>query len=187
MIGCVAPAPVTVDFTQFLEPAVHVVQVVQVPHLQIIKTVETLVSLFSSRHPNLHEFGTCPVRRMKPVEMVEVGPPLSADSAPPMFVTTPMVAAPLVVVEDVQPGPMVEHAVPAPAKTRTSFSWTLGHVCLIWSAVHAAFTPSRLVPEIELVSLDQRVLSIFATWVLGLFFCPAIFILSMSSNRKSLC
>ena len=41
----VAPAPVTVDFTQFLEPTVHVVQVVQVPHLQIIETVETLVSL----------------------------------------------------------------------------------------------------------------------------------------------
>ena len=71
---------------------------------------------------------------MKPVAMVEVGPPLPADSAPPMFVTTPMVAAPLVVVEHVQPGPIAEHAVPPPAKTRTSFldSWTF---FLIWPEV----------------------------------------------------
>ena len=51
--------------------------------------------------------------------MVEFGPPFPADSAPPTRVTTPVAAAPPVVVEYVQPDPVIEYAVPASSVTAT--------------------------------------------------------------------
>ena len=50
-------------------------------------------------------------------EVVELGPPLPAESAPPVFVTAPVVSAPLVVVKCVQLAPGVEYVAPAPAIT----------------------------------------------------------------------
>merc|ERR1712136_593623 len=64
--------------------------------------------------------GTAPIRQVAPaeiVEVVEIGAPLPAESAPPMFVTAPALEAPPVVVEYVQPTPVVEHVAPAPAVT----------------------------------------------------------------------
>ena len=46
---------------------------------------------------------------MKPAEIIDVAglePPLPAESDPPVSVTTPVVAAPPVVVEHVQPDPL---------------------------------------------------------------------------------
>ena len=63
--------------------------------------------------------GTAPVSPMKPAKIIDVAglaPPLPAESDPPMSVTTPVVAAPPVVVEHVQLDPMVEHAVPPPVE-----------------------------------------------------------------------
>ena len=48
--------------------------------------------------------------------MVELGPPLSAESTPPVFVTAPVVEAALVVVEHVQPAHVVEYVTPAPVE-----------------------------------------------------------------------
>ena len=49
--------------------------------------------------------------------MVEFEPPLSVESAPPMFVTAPVVEAPPVVVEFVESAHVVEYVTPAPAVT----------------------------------------------------------------------
>merc|ERR1712064_220523 len=51
------------------------------------------------------------------VEVVEMGAPLPAESAPPMFVTAPVLEAPPAVAEYVQPAPVVEYVAPAPAVT----------------------------------------------------------------------
>ena len=56
---------------------------------------------------------------MKPAKIVDVvglRPPLPAEFAPPVFVTTPVVDVPLVVVERAQPAPVISYVAPAPAK-----------------------------------------------------------------------
>merc|ERR1711991_1015197 len=57
--------------------------------------------------------GTAPVRQVAQaeiVEVVEMGAPLPAESAPPMFVTAPVLEAPPPVVEYVAPAPAVTYA-----------------------------------------------------------------------------
>ena len=49
--------------------------------------------------------------------MVEFEPPLSKESGPPILVTTSVVDAFPVVVEMVQPAPLVEFVAPSPAAT----------------------------------------------------------------------
>ena len=55
---------------------------------------------------------TAPVLEMAPAEIVEgveSWPPLPAECAPPMFATVPTVEQPPVVVECIQPTPVVEY------------------------------------------------------------------------------
>ena len=123
VIEYVAPAPVLVNF---LKPPVPVVQVVQVlqalrPQLLIIeKTVET-PDFQSAQGTHIAEFletaSVGHVSLAETVEMVEAIPPLHAESAPPVSVTTPVIDVPLVVVELVPPAPVDELVAPAPAVT----------------------------------------------------------------------
>merc|ERR1711945_74981 len=71
------------------------------PEIQTVQGTHTSESL-----------GTAPVRQVAQaeiVEVVEIGAPLPAESAPPMFVTAPVLEAP--------PAPVVEYVAPAPAVT----------------------------------------------------------------------
>ena len=91
VIEYVTPAPVTT----LLVPPVPAVYTVQVCHVRTIQGTQTSESL-----------GTVPVRHTAPAELVdkvELGPPSSAVSTPPVFVTAPMVEAAPVVAEYVQP------------------------------------------------------------------------------------
>ena len=81
-------------------------KIVEFPEMQAIQCTQTFESS-----------GTAPVRQVAPVEIVEVAelvPPFSAESAPPVFVTAPVVeAAPV----DVQPAHVVKYVTLAPAVT----------------------------------------------------------------------
>ena len=112
---------------------VPVVQVVQVPQVQVVeKTIEIPQLQIIEKSVEIPEIqtvqctqtseslGTAPVREVAPaeiVEVVELGPPLPAESAPPMFATAPAVELPPVVVEYIQPTPVDEYVAPAPAVT----------------------------------------------------------------------
>ena len=62
------------------------------------------------------------------VEGVEFGPPLPAESAPPMFATAPTVEPPPVVVEYIQPTPVVEYVAAAPAVTYAALAPVVEYV-----------------------------------------------------------
>ena len=71
---------------------------------------------------------TAPVRRVKfeeIVEIVELGPPLPAESALHVSMTAPVVHVSPVVVEFVQPAPVVEYVAPAPAVTYAALALVL--------------------------------------------------------------
>ena len=123
VIEYVAPAPVLVDFLKPPVPVVHFVQVPQAqrPQLLIIEKTVEIPDFQSAQGTNIAEFwetasvGHVPLA--KTVEMVEAMPPLHAESAPPVSVTTPVIDVPLVVVELVPPAPVDELVAPAPAVT----------------------------------------------------------------------
>ena len=121
-----APAP---DISLLLEPPapliqyidktvdVPVVQVVQVSHVQDVQNTSRPHSCQSSRKNDVSEtrtiqgtqtsesLGTAPGRHVafsEMVEVVELEPPVFAESAPPMFETARVVEAAPVVVEYVQ-------------------------------------------------------------------------------------
>ena len=80
---------------------------IEIPETRSAQGAQTSVSL-----------GPAPARQMMPaetVEMVEFVSPLPAEPVSPMCVATPVVEAPSVVVEHVQPVPMTEYAAPASA------------------------------------------------------------------------
>ena len=54
--------------------------------------------------------------------MVELGPPLSAECAPPMFETAPVVEVASVMVKCVQPAPVAEYGAPASAATAVAYA-----------------------------------------------------------------
>ena len=107
-----APAP---DHLELPVPVVHVVQSLQVQFFDTV--VETPVSLTVQGTQTSTSLGPAPVRPMKLAETmkeVEIEPPLSAVSIPPLRVATPVVDAPNVMVEHVLPAASVA---PAPAPT----------------------------------------------------------------------
>ena len=119
-----APSPlVDVPVVQVVEvPRVQVVEkTIEIPQLQIIGEIVEIPEIQTVQCTQTCEsLGTAPVREVAPadtVEVVELVPPLPAQSAPPMFATTPAVELPPVVVEDIQPTPMDEYVAPAPAVT----------------------------------------------------------------------
>merc|ERR1711945_75660 len=73
---------------------VPVVQVMQVPQVQVVeKTVEIPEIQTVQGTQTSESLGTAPVRQVAQaeiVEVVEMGAPLPAESAPPMFVTAPV-------------------------------------------------------------------------------------------------
>ena len=85
--------------------------------LQIIEnSVETPEIRSAQGSSTSASLGPASVRPMKPAEtmkVVEIERPLSAESVPPMRVTTPVVEAPLGVVKCAQPDPVSENAAPA--------------------------------------------------------------------------
>ena len=113
-----APAPVHADF---LEPPVPIVQVAKVPQVQVIeKSTRFSKSSLLTTPQTSESLGTTPVRPVtfaETVDTAEVGSPLLAEPVHPTRKTTPVVDAPLVVAELVQPAPVVELAAPASAVT----------------------------------------------------------------------
>ena len=102
-------------------PVAHVVQVLQVRDTQS-QTTEKIIeipeiqTILSTRTSEV--LGTAPGRNValsEVVEVVKLGPPLPAESAPPMFVTATVIEAPPVVVEYVQPALVAEYVTPASA------------------------------------------------------------------------
>ena len=124
VIEYVTPAPVTT----LLEPLVRTVFTVQVCHeTPQSQTIEKIVEIpqiriFQGTRAS-ESFGTAPGRHVafsEIVEVMEFKPPLSVESAPPTFVTTPGVEAGPAMTEYVQPTPVAEYVTPvsaAPAVT----------------------------------------------------------------------
>merc|ERR1712012_1319198 len=97
-------------------PEVQVVEkTVEIPQLQIVEKIVEIPEIQTVQGTHTSEsLGTAPIRQVAPaeiVEVVEIGAPLPAESAPPMFVTAPVLEAPPVA----QPAPVVEYVAPAPA------------------------------------------------------------------------
>merc|ERR1712135_264711 len=95
-------------------PQVQVVEkTVEIPQLQIVEKIVEIPEIQTVQGTQTSEsLGTAPVRQVAQaeiVEVVEIGAPLPAESAPPMFVTAPVLEAP--------PAPVVEYVAPAPAVT----------------------------------------------------------------------
>ena len=111
-------------------------KIVEIPEVPLALTAQTSESL-----------GTTSVCQMKPARIVDVvglGPPLPADSAPPMCVTTPVVEAPSVVLEHVQPVLVAEYAAPASAMT---FAGQASVVDCIAPALAVAYTAQARVDD----------------------------------------
>ena len=79
--------------------------VLEIPLLQVTEKITEFPEIQSVRGNQTSEsLGSAPVRQVSPAELVELvvlGPPLRAESAPQVFVTAPVVDAPSVVVEHV--------------------------------------------------------------------------------------
>ena len=100
-----APTPV-VESGQV--PQVQIVEkTIEIPQRQIVEKIVEIPEIWTIQGTQTSEsLATAPVRQAAPaetVEVVELGPPLSAESAPPVFATAPLVEAAPVVVEYVQP------------------------------------------------------------------------------------
>ena len=86
-------------------------QIVEVPEVQMFDDTQTSESL-----------GIAPVRQVAQVEnseIIEIGAPRPAKSAPPMSVTAPVLEVPPVVVFYIQPVPVEEYVESAPAHAVT--------------------------------------------------------------------
>ena len=126
VIEYVTPAPVTT----LLEPPVPAVYTVQVCHeTPQSQTVEKIVEvpeirIFQGTRAS-ESLGTAPGRHVAFTEIVEVmefEPPLSVESAPPSFVTTPGVEAGPVMTEYVQPTPLDEYVSPVSAALAVTYA-----------------------------------------------------------------
>ena len=87
-------------------------QIVEVPEIQMFDDTQTSESLGAAPV-------VCQVAQVENVEVIEIGVPLPAESAPPMSFTAPVLQVLPVVVEYIQPVPVAEHAEPAPAHAVT--------------------------------------------------------------------
>ena len=90
-----APAPVAESVPVPQVPIVE--KTIEIPQLQIVEKIVEIPELRTIQGTQTSEsLGTAPVRHAAPaelVDMVELGPPSSAVSTPPVFVTAPMVEA----------------------------------------------------------------------------------------------
>ena len=103
-------------------PQVRIVQkTIKIPQRQIVEKSVEIPDVRTIQSTRISEvLGTAPGRHVAFSEVVgvaELGQPLPAESAPPMFVTATVIRAPLVVVENVQLAPVFEYVAPAPAVT----------------------------------------------------------------------
>ena len=84
--------------------------------------------------------------------MIEVGAHLHAKSAPPTFVTAPVLETPPVVVEYVQPTPVAEDVTPAPTVTCAHASPVVEYVFSCATAVTAmTAAPTVGVPQVQFI------------------------------------
>ena len=97
-------------------PQMQVVEnIVEGPHLLIFeKTAETQTIQGTQTSESLGTAPVCQVTQAENVDLVEIGAPLLAESAPPIFVAAPAFENPPVVVESVQPALVAEFVGPAP-------------------------------------------------------------------------
>ena len=138
-----APAPVVEYDAPALTVAtsplvdVPVVQVVQVPQVQVVEktieipqlqTIEKFVDIPEIQTVQSTQYSENLETPAEIVEGVEFGPPLPAESAPPMFATAPTVEPPRVVVEYIEPSPVVEYVAPAPAVTYAALAPVVEYV-----------------------------------------------------------
>ena len=90
---------------------------VEIPQLQIVEKIIEIPEIQTVQDTLTFErFGTAPVRQVAPAEIVEaleIGAPLSAESASPFFVTAHVLVSPFVM-EQVEPAPVVEYENLAP-------------------------------------------------------------------------
>ena len=114
----------TVDFFNMSDDESNVPEYVTpapvVEHLALTPAVHAAPAPAASAPQAVNEFASVaeiPVPQAETVEVVEFGPPSPADFVPPMRVTTPVVEAPVVVVEHVQHVPVTEYVAPAPFVT----------------------------------------------------------------------
>ena len=136
LVDSVHPAPVVELFA--LAPAVTyaalapvaIERIVEIPEIQTAQGTQTFENLPAET-----------------VEVVGLGPPLPAELASPMCVTTPVVIAPPVVVEDVQPAPVVEHAAPAPAVTYAAPALFFEHAAPL--PVDGQLVPQERLQQVE--------------------------------------
>ena len=93
---------------------------VQDLQLQIMENIVEIPEIQTVQGSQTESLGTAPVCQLKPaepVEVVEFGPHLPAESGPPMFLATPVVEASPLMVDYVHPALVVEYVAPAPAVT----------------------------------------------------------------------
>ena len=82
-----------------------------------LQIVQKIVDIPWNPARTSESLGTAPIHQVAQaeiVEMTEIGAFLPSESAPPMFVTAPALEAPPVVVEQVQPAPVMEYVTLAP-------------------------------------------------------------------------
>ena len=95
------------------------------------------------------------------MEVVGFGPPLAAESVSPLPVTTPLVEAPLTMVEHVQPAPVVEYVAPATAVTCAAPAPVVQFLAPAPAVTYAAPVPVLVekiveIPEIQTVHGSQN-------------------------------
>ena len=94
-----------------------VVQVVQVPQVQMIEKIAETPDILSGQDAQTSEIlEIAPAQLANFAETLDVaglGSPLSAESHPPLCVTTPVVEALVVMVEHVLPAPVIEFVAPS--------------------------------------------------------------------------
>ena len=141
---------------------------IEIPQLQIVEKIVEIPELRTIQGtPTSESLGTAPVRHAAPaelVDMVELGPPSSAVSTPPVFVTAPMVEADCIVAEYVQPaqvGDIITDNLPneefaqALVPLDTAISQFLGHL----KSMNERVSSSERTLEETRCKLDSRVLN----------------------------
>ena len=104
------------------------------------------------------------MKHAEPVEVVGFEPPLPAESVPPLRVTTPVVEAPLVMVEHVQPAPVVDLVAPEAPATVAEY---VAPAPVVTCAAPAPVIFERIVevPEIQAVHVSQTFESLGTAYV----------------------
>ena len=104
---------------------------VEGPQLQIVEQIVKVPEIQKIQAQTSEILGTapvvCQVAQAEPVEVVEIGAPLLAESASSLSVTAPVMEIPPVVVESMQLDPVAEYVALAPAVTYAAAAPTVAY------------------------------------------------------------